>query len=56
MGSSLLQQDMYQMKEEHDLSAVEMCSFSEKQLTAVKQEAQGDAEVSHSLESKVDLK
>ncbi|XP_021921189.1 zinc finger protein 287-like isoform X2 [Zootermopsis nevadensis] len=36
--------DMYQIKEEHDSSAVEMSSFSEKRVIAIKQEAQGDAD------------
>lgn len=45
----LFQQDMYQIKEEHDSSTVEMSSFSEKRVIAIKQEAQGDADVGQVL-------
>lgn len=46
---------MYQMKEENDVSAVEISSFREKQVIAVKEEAQ-DAKVSRSSESKIESK
>jgi hypothetical protein len=43
------------MKEENDVSAVEISSFREKQVIAVKEEAQ-DAKVSRSSESKIESK
>jgi hypothetical protein len=47
---------LYQIKEEHDSSADEMPSLSEKQFIAIKQEAQEDCKVSCGSESKVDSK